>query len=85
MEEVVDGDYQNYKAKDGAYVRDKFFGKNPETAAMVENQGSKINQLADEERVIIGEQLQNWWMLEADQVAETHRQGVPARAGIPGE
>ena len=37
MEETVDGEYQNYKSKDGAYVRDKFFGKHPETAAMVAN------------------------------------------------
>ena len=37
MEEAVDGDYQNYKAKGGAYVREHFFGKYPETAAMVED------------------------------------------------
>jgi pyruvate dehydrogenase E1 component len=35
MEECVDGEYQDFKSKDGAYVRDKFFGKYPETAAMV--------------------------------------------------
>ncbi len=35
MEEAVDGDYQNYKSKDGAYVREKFFGKYPELKAMV--------------------------------------------------
>ena len=35
MEETVDGEYQSYKANDGAYVREKFFGKHPETAAMV--------------------------------------------------
>jgi pyruvate dehydrogenase E1 component len=35
MEEVVDGEYQNYKAKDGAYVREHFFGKYPELKAMV--------------------------------------------------
>jgi pyruvate dehydrogenase E1 component len=35
MEEVVDGDYQNYKAKDGAYVREHFFGKYPELLALV--------------------------------------------------
>lgn len=29
MEEVVDGDYQNYKAKGGAYTREHFFGQNP--------------------------------------------------------
>ena len=27
MEEAVDGEYQTYKARDGAYVREKFFGK----------------------------------------------------------
>jgi pyruvate dehydrogenase E1 component len=35
MEETVDGEYQNYKSKDGAYVRKEFFGKHPETAEMV--------------------------------------------------
>jgi pyruvate dehydrogenase E1 component len=37
MEECVDGEYQAFKAKDGAYVRKEFFGKYPETAALVEN------------------------------------------------
>jgi pyruvate dehydrogenase E1 component len=36
MLEVVDGEYQNYKAKDGAYIREHFFGKDPELKAMVE-------------------------------------------------
>jgi pyruvate dehydrogenase E1 component len=35
MEEALDGDYQTYKSRDGAYVRDHFFGKYPELAAMV--------------------------------------------------
>jgi pyruvate dehydrogenase E1 component len=35
MEECVDGEYQDFKSKNGAYVRAKFFGKYPETAAMV--------------------------------------------------
>jgi pyruvate dehydrogenase E1 component len=35
MEEAVDGDYQNYKAKGGAYVREHFFGKYPELRQMV--------------------------------------------------
>ena len=35
MEECVDGDYQDFKSKNGAYVREKFFGRYPETAAMV--------------------------------------------------
>ena len=37
MEEAVDGEYQAYKAKDGAYVREHFFGKYPELKAMVAN------------------------------------------------
>ncbi len=35
MEETVDGEYQTVKSKDGAYVREHFFGKYPETRAMV--------------------------------------------------
>jgi pyruvate dehydrogenase E1 component len=37
MEECVDGDYQAYKAKGGAYTRKHFFGKYPELADMVAN------------------------------------------------
>ena len=37
MESCVDGEYQNFKAKGGAYTRQHFFGKHPETAAMVAN------------------------------------------------
>lgn len=37
MMEAVDGDYQNYKAHDGPYVREHFFGKYPELKAMVEH------------------------------------------------
>ena len=35
MEECVDGEYQDFKSKNGAYVREHFFGKYPETAALV--------------------------------------------------
>ena len=35
MEETVDGEYQDYKSKNGAYVRQHFFGKHPELKAMV--------------------------------------------------
>ncbi len=41
MMEVVDGDYQNYKAKDGAYIREHFFGKYPELKAMVAKMSDK--------------------------------------------
>jgi pyruvate dehydrogenase E1 component len=37
MMETVDGEYQNYKAKDGAYVRKHFFGKHPKLLEMVAN------------------------------------------------
>ncbi len=37
MESTVDGEYQNFKQKGGAYTRENFFNKTPETAKMVEN------------------------------------------------
>ncbi|MFM7760571.1 MAG: pyruvate dehydrogenase (acetyl-transferring), homodimeric type, partial [Burkholderiaceae bacterium] len=37
MMETVDGEYQNYKAKDGAYVRKHFFGKDPRGLELVAN------------------------------------------------
>ena len=37
MEEAVDGEYQAYKAFNGAYVREHFFGKYPELRALVAN------------------------------------------------
>ncbi|MGH9008385.1 MAG: pyruvate dehydrogenase (acetyl-transferring), homodimeric type [Acidimicrobiia bacterium] len=35
MEECVDGEYQDFKSKDGAYVRKHFFGKYPELLELV--------------------------------------------------
>ena len=37
MMETVDGEYQNFKAKGGAYTRENFFNKYPETKALVAN------------------------------------------------
>jgi pyruvate dehydrogenase E1 component len=37
MEECVDGEYQNFKAKGGAYVRKHFFGKYPELLELVKD------------------------------------------------
>ncbi len=42
MNSTVDGEYQRYKAEDGAYVRDHFFGKDPRTKEMV-------NDMSDDE------------------------------------
>ncbi|MFI0432005.1 MAG: pyruvate dehydrogenase (acetyl-transferring), homodimeric type [Candidatus Nanopelagicales bacterium] len=35
MNNTLDGDYQTFKAEDGAFVREYFFGRDPRTAAMV--------------------------------------------------
>ena len=35
MEEAVDGEYQAYQVRGGAYTREHFFGKSPELAEMV--------------------------------------------------
>lgn len=37
MEECVDGEYQNFKARGGAYARKEFFGKYPELLKLVED------------------------------------------------
>ena len=37
MEQAVDGDYQNYKVRGGAYTREHFFGTHPELRALVAN------------------------------------------------
>jgi len=37
MEETVDGEYQNFKAKGGAYLREHFFGKYPELLELVKD------------------------------------------------
>lgn len=35
MMETVDGEYQDFRSKNGGYIREKFFGKHPETLALV--------------------------------------------------
>tara|TARA_B100001057_G_scaffold324745_1_gene324932 strand:- start:2648 stop:5257 length:2610 start_codon:yes stop_codon:yes gene_type:complete len=37
MDETVDGEYQNFKAKGGKYTRENFFAKNPEVLEMVKS------------------------------------------------
>jgi pyruvate dehydrogenase E1 component len=37
MNETVDGEYQNYKAKGGAYTREHFFGRYPQLLKLVEH------------------------------------------------
>ncbi|RYZ82597.1 MAG: pyruvate dehydrogenase (acetyl-transferring), homodimeric type, partial [Moraxellaceae bacterium] len=46
MDEALDGDYQMYQARGGAYAREHFFGKYPETAELVKNMSDEdINSL----------------------------------------
>jgi pyruvate dehydrogenase E1 component len=37
MNTTVDGEYQRYKAENGAFVRERFFGKDPEALGLVEH------------------------------------------------
>jgi pyruvate dehydrogenase E1 component len=37
MEDCIDGEYQTYKSRDGAYVREQFFGKDPVLLERVEH------------------------------------------------
>ncbi|MTA36124.1 MAG: pyruvate dehydrogenase (acetyl-transferring), homodimeric type, partial [Actinobacteria bacterium] len=37
MNTTLDGDYQTFKGESGGYIREKFFGRDPRTAAMVAN------------------------------------------------
>lgn len=37
MNETLDGDYQTFKSKDGAYVREHFFNRYPETSSLVKD------------------------------------------------
>ena len=41
MNETVDGEYQAFKARDGLYVREKFFGKYPQTLELVSSMSDK--------------------------------------------
>ena len=50
MQETVDGEYQDYASKDGAYMREHFFGQYPETAALVKD-------MSDDEIFLIA----SWW------------------------
>ncbi len=42
MEDCVDGDYQTFKSRDGAYVREKFFGRDPRLL-------ERVRHMSDEE------------------------------------
>ncbi len=48
ISELVDGEYQNFSAKDGAYLREKFFGKYPDLLELVADMSdADLKALAD--------------------------------------
>ena len=58
MEECVDGEYQNFKARGGAYVRKEFFGKYPELLKLVEDKTDEELGASAPRRPRSGEGLQ---------------------------
>ncbi|MBS0350456.1 MAG: pyruvate dehydrogenase (acetyl-transferring), homodimeric type [Proteobacteria bacterium] len=48
ISELVDGEYQNYSSKDGAYLREKFFGKYPDLLDLVADMtDAQLKELSD--------------------------------------
>jgi pyruvate dehydrogenase E1 component len=70
MEEAIDGDYQNYRAKDGAYIREHFFGKYPELKEMVAD-------LSDEQIWRLRRGGHDRVKVHAAYAAAVHHQGQP--------
>ncbi len=70
MNEVVDGEYQNYKAKGGAYTREHFFGKHAELARLVE-------RLSDDDIMRLNRGGHDPFKVYAAYHAAAHHQGEP--------
>ena len=70
MEEALDGDYQKYKANDGAYVREHFFGAYDELRAMVAD-------MSDEEIWRLNRGGHDPHKIYAAYHEATHHQGQP--------
>jgi pyruvate dehydrogenase E1 component len=70
MEECVDGEYQNFKAKGGAYTREYFFGKDPTLKEMVAN-------MSDEDIWRLNRGGHDAQKVYAAYEAATHIKGVP--------
>ena len=70
MDETVDGEYQNYKAKGGGYTRTEFFGKYPETLKLVEN-------LTDDQIMRLNRGGHDPQKVYAAYHAATHHRGQP--------
>src|SRR3954451_16859298 len=70
MEEAVDGEYQDFKSKDGAYVREHFFGAYPELKKMVEH-------MTDDEVWLLNRGGHDAQKVYAAYHAAAHHQGQP--------
>jgi pyruvate dehydrogenase E1 component len=70
MDQCVDGEYQNFKAKGGAYTREHFFGKDPTLKEMVAN-------MSDEEIWRLNRGGHDARKVYAAYHAAVHTRGVP--------
>ena len=86
MEQCVDGEYQNFKAKGGAYTREHFFGKNPRLKEMVANMSDediwRLNRGGhDAHKVLRGLRLRDAVARPADGDPRQDGQGLRPRQG----
>ena len=70
MDEAVDGEYQNYKAKGGGYTREHFFGKHPDLAKLVA-------KLSDDDIMRLNRGGHDPFKVYAAYHAATHHKGEP--------
>jgi pyruvate dehydrogenase E1 component len=70
MEECVDGEYQTFKSRDGAYVREHFFGPDPQVKAMAAH-------LTDEEVWSLNRGGHDPYKVHAAYRAATNHRGQP--------
>ncbi len=70
MEEALDGDYQKYKAMDGGYVRDHFFGAYDELKELVAD-------MSDEDIWRLNRGGHDPYKIHAAYHAATHHEGAP--------
>src|SRR3989440_9558162 len=70
MEESVDGEYQTYKSRDGAYVRERFFGKDP---VLLE----RVSQMSDQDIWLLNRGGLDQQKVYAAYHEAVHHQGQP--------
>ncbi len=70
MDEAVDGEYQNYKSRDGGYTREHFFGRYPELLKIVED-------LSDEDIYRLNRGGHDPYKVYAAYAAATKHKGQP--------